>query len=143
MQPPDNATVTETPLTRFWKDDRGFICSVPKKATRTLENTKADYEYIKRILGNKKIFLVSDISESQPTDKEVRDFIAAEIPNRFYAIAFISNSALSRLIANIFFRLKPQKIPMKLFSDENKAVEWILLQVQLQKAKEHAEVSSH
>ena len=58
-------------------------------------------------------------------DKETRKFVAKELPNVYTAMAMVSKPGLAKFIMNILFRLKPPPIPMKSFSDDKKAKEWL------------------
>jgi hypothetical protein len=41
------------------------------------------------------------------------------------AVAILVKSHVQRVIANTFIRLKPAKIPVKLFTEEEKALKWL------------------
>ncbi|MGZ3883914.1 MAG: DUF7793 family protein, partial [Bacteroidia bacterium] len=58
--------------------------------------------------------------------KHQRDFIAEQLSSVTKAMAIITSSPLSRMIANLFFGLKPPPYPVKMFTNENEAKAWIL-----------------
>lgn len=58
-------------------------------------------------------------------DKETRKFVARELPNVYTAMAVISKPGLSKFIMGVLFKLKPPAIPMKKFTDDREAKEWV------------------
>lgn len=126
MQTPLNAELIETSTSIQWMDENGIICSISKKhPPQSLEETKRDVENWYKRWGNKKYCLLLDITNSSPTSKEIRDYVADELPKMVKAIAMISNSALGRMVANLFFGLKPPPYPTKIFGNEQEAKEWL------------------
>jgi len=65
------------------------------------------------------------LSNSPVPDKETRKFSTEQLPNVYTAMAMVSKPGLAKLIMNILFRLKPPPIPMKSFSDDEEAKEWL------------------
>ena len=125
MKPPPDARIFVTELSTFWIDEDGILCTVSKNTERTLEKQKKTFELVKKVIGNKKVCLLAEITNLAPQDKETRDYVALETPKMFKATATISNSVLSRFIVKIFLTLKGQSIPTKMFDDEHKAKEWL------------------
>jgi hypothetical protein len=58
-------------------------------------------------------------------DKETRKFSAEQLPNVYTAMAMVSKPGLSRFIMNILFALKKPPIPMKSFTNEKEAKDWL------------------
>lgn len=126
MQPNFGAKIIETPLSTVWFDENGIFCSVTKKnAALTKEVFILYFEFIKRHAGEKKICWLGDVSQMSAPTKEARDFAAIETPKFVKALALITNSALSKMIANIFFSFKRPPYPTKMFTDEKEAKEWL------------------
>jgi hypothetical protein len=117
--------IFEGELATLWFDENGILCALAKSVPRTLEKQKENYTFIRQITGNKKVCLLSDTTSSRPQDKETRDYMARELPNVFKAMAVISESVTGIFITNVFLTLKRQPIPIKIFSDEKKAKEWL------------------
>ena len=126
MEPPQNATIIDSPTSIMWFDENGILCSIAKKGVRqTLEEAKVYIEEFKKITGGKKVCLLSDSTDSTPINKEMRDYAAEVIPEIAKAIAIISRSALGKMTANLFFKIKKQPYPVKIFNEENEAKEWL------------------
>ena len=126
MKPPDNAEIFETPLSTAWLDENGILCMVSKTTERTIENYKPLIELYKKLTEKKnKICILADASKAAPLNKEVRDYLNAELPKYVSAMAIISETALGRMIANIFVKLRPTSYHFKMFDSTEKAKEWL------------------
>lgn len=66
-----------------------------------------------------------DLTNFQLPGKESREYGAIELPNMVIAIAMMSGSVLGAWVANVFFILKPQPYPTKMFTDEKEARKWL------------------
>jgi hypothetical protein len=129
MEIPKNAKTYELKSSIMWFDDLGILYSVPKPGVPpdlTHEEIKLEMDKFRAFTGNKKVCMVSESNpNSKPPSKEDRDLIASEINTVAKAIAIITTSPVSRMIANLFFGLKPPPYPTKMFTNEKDAVEWI------------------
>lgn len=126
MQIPDNVEIHELPTSVLWFDESGILCSVAKKVLQqTLEEAKKTMIDFNKITEGKKVCLLSDSTNSSPLNKEMRDYYAEVIPELVKAVAIISRSAVGRMAANLFFSIKKQPYPVKMFTDENEAKEWL------------------
>jgi hypothetical protein len=125
MTPPEGTETFDGELALFWFDEHGILCARSKNTPRTLARQKANYEFIRKISGNKKVCLLTDTSSTSPQDRETRDYVALELPAIFKAMAVISSTAVGKFIANQFVHLKDQPIPIRLFGNEDEAREWL------------------
>lgn len=129
MEIPKNVITYDMTSSTIWFDELGILYSAPKPGVTpdmTLEQIKAEMEKLRDITGNKKVCMVVESHpRSKPPSKEERDLIATDINNVAKAMAVITTSPVSRMIANLFFGLKPPPYPAKMFSNEKEAVEWI------------------
>ena len=125
MKPPANAQTFEGELATFWFDENGILCALAKNTPRSVELQKENYAFIRRITHNKKVCLLSDTSSAAQQDKATRDYAAREMPNVFTAMAVISDSVIGQFATNIFITLKNQPIPIKFFTNEADAKQWL------------------
>src|SRR6187397_1718485 len=123
IKPIDRETF-EGEIATYWFDD-GILISLSKSPRRTVENIKANVELVKRITNNKPVPLLIYLSNSPVPDKETRKYSTEQLPVIYSAMAMVSKPGLSKFIMNILFSLKPPPIPMKSFSDDNQATEWL------------------
>ena len=126
MEPPKNIKIFEWETSRFWFDEKGILCSVSKKVNpQSLEETKLIVSNFKKIIGNRKVCILLDVTNSSEASKEVRDYAAIEFPKFVKAMAMISKSSLGKMLANLFFSIKTQPYPSKMFNNEEDAKEWL------------------
>jgi hypothetical protein len=127
---PENVKTYELGSSIIWLDESGILYSVPKgdepPPKRTNEEVRQDMDFLKKITGNKKVCLIIESNpNSAPPEKKERDFIAAQLDSITKAMAILTSSPLSRMIANLFFGFKPPPYPVKMFTDPAEAKEWI------------------
>jgi hypothetical protein len=126
MEPPKDAEVIEFPTSTIWFDEDGVLYSVSKKTPPvSVEESKKTLEEFVRLTGGKKVCMIIDMTNASPTDKESREFGAEVLPPLTKAIGMVSRSPMGRMIANLFFGLKPPPYPVKMFANEKDAKEWI------------------
>ncbi|MEO6189394.1 MAG: hypothetical protein ABIO44_02560 [Saprospiraceae bacterium] len=126
MIPPVNTKIIEFPTSTMWFDEHGILCSVAKKVPQeTVEEAKKTMVEFLKLTGGKKVCLLSDSTDSPAANKEMRDYAAEVIPEIVKAVAIISRSAVGKMAANLFFSIKKQPYPVKMFNDENEAKEWL------------------
>ena len=124
-KPPENVPSFETQIATFWFDEEGILNSISKNPTRTVANTRENFELVKKISGNKKVCLLVYLTRSGVPDQETRKFVAKNLPEVYNAMAMISKPGLAKFIMNFLFRLNAPPIPMKTFSDEKEARVWL------------------
>ncbi len=126
MEIPQNMKVYDTPTSSFWFDEDGILYSLSKKSPpQSLEETVKLMNDFREIIGSKKICMLIDVTNTTETTREVREYAALEFPKFVKAIAMISGSALGGMLANLFFSLKSQPYPTKMFKDEEEAKQWL------------------
>lgn len=126
IAPPPDTKVYDWNSSVFWFDEEGILYSVSKKTgTVSIDEAKREIEAFKRIIGDKKVCFLADATNTSETTKEVRDYAASEFPKLFKAIAIISSSPLGKMLGNLFFKLKKQPYPVRMFNSEKEAREWL------------------
>lgn len=114
----------------IWFDEDGIMYSVPKPGApveQTVDEIKKEMDRFRQIIGpKKKVCIILKMDPNAPPPKrELRDLAATEIESVTKAMAIITTSPLSRMIANLFFGLKPSAYPVKMFTDVGEAKAWI------------------
>ena len=123
---PTDKEVFESPTSIYWFDDDGILFSISKwsEPVPIEEGMKVIDEFLDKH-GHKKYRMIIDITNSAPSDKQGREIAAEVFPKITTAMAVLSNTPLGNMMANLFIGLKPPSYPMKIFSNPEKAVEWI------------------
>jgi len=124
MTPPTGVQTFDGEIATYWFED-GILVSLSKSVRRTVENISGNVALVKKITNNKKVPLLIYLKNSPIPDKETRKFSTEQLPNIYLAMAMISTPGLATLIMNILFRFKPSPIPIKSFTDEQAAKEWL------------------
>lgn len=123
---PDQTKVIELPFVSLWLDESGIVYCVSKRASgQTVEQAMEAVAEIRRMAGGEKVCMLIDISHSGGTTREVRAYAAEALPELVKAVAILSSSAAGRMVANLFFTLKVQPYPVKMFNNEKDARAWL------------------
>jgi len=123
---PKNIQLIEGEIADYWYAPEGILYSYSKNPKRTIQNITANIALVKSITNNKRVPLLIYLSESPVPDKATRNFSTEQLPQVYSALAMVSKPGLAKFIMNILFQLKPPPIPMKSFTDDLKAKEWLL-----------------
>ena len=125
MTIPTDRPVYEGEIATYWFDD-SILVSLSKSPKRTVENISNNVALVKNITNHTPVPLLIYLSDSPVPDKATRQFSTEQIPVIYSAMAMVSKPGLSKFIMNILFSLKPPPIPMKSFSDDKEAKDWLL-----------------
>ena len=121
---PTDRPIFKGEIATYWFDE-GVLISLSKSPKRTIENISANVALVKEITNNKRMPLLIYLSNSPVPDKETRKFATEQLPVIYSAMAMVSKPGLAKFIMNILFSLKKPPIPMKSFSDDKEAKEWL------------------
>ena len=125
MTPQSTAKIIETAISIHWMDSEGIICSVSKPGERTLAKIKETFEAYALLTAGKKFCLLVDTNNTSSMQKELREYISANLPKFFNAMAVISKKPLQATLANVFLKFSWKRFPIKLFTSESEAREWL------------------
>ena len=121
---PSDRQTWEGEIATYWFDN-GILVSLSKNPKRTVENIAGNVELVKQITNNKPVPLLIYLSNSPVPDKAARKFSTEQLPIIYKAMAMVSKPGLSKFIMNILFSIKPPPIPMKSFTSDKEAKEWL------------------
>lgn len=121
---PTDRQIWEGQIATYWFD-KGILISLSKSPTRTVELIADNVALVKQITNDKPVPLLIYLADSPIPDKATRKFSTEQLPIIYKAMAMVSKPGLSKFIMNILFSLKPPPIPMKSFTDDIEAKEWL------------------
>ena len=121
---PTDRQIWEGEIANYWFED-GILVSLSKSPRRTVENISGNVALVKEITQNKPVPLLLYLADSPVPDKQTRKYSTEQLPVIYKAMAMVSKPGLAKLIMNILFSLKPPPIPMKSFTDDRQAKEWL------------------
>jgi hypothetical protein len=124
MNAPGGHKTYEGEIATYWFDD-GILVSLSKSIKRTVPLIQSNVALVKQITGNKRVPLLIFLKNSPVPDKATRKFSVEQLPTIYSAMAMVSEPGLSALIMNILFKFKAAPIPMKNFTNEKDAKEWL------------------
>jgi hypothetical protein len=125
ITPPDNVELIKGEIADYWYAPDGILYSYSKNPVRTVKKITENIALVKKITNNKIIPLLIYLCNSPVPDKATRQFSTEQLPKVYSAMAMVSKPGLSKFIMNILFKLKQPPIPMKSFTDDIEAREWL------------------
>ena len=124
MTIPTDRQIFEGEIATYWFDN-GILVSLSKSIKRTVAAISGNVALVKQITGNKPVPLLIYLANSPVPDQETRKFSTEQLPVIYSAMAMVSKPGLAKFIMNILFKLKTPPIPMKSFSNDTEAKEWL------------------
>jgi len=125
IQKPTDRQTWEGEIATYWFDDNGILVSLSKGILRTVENISSNVKLVRSITDNKPVLLLIYLANSPIPDKQTRKFSTEQLPVIYSAMAMVCKPGLSKFIMNILFGLKPPPIPMKSFTNDKAATQWL------------------
>jgi hypothetical protein len=125
MEVPPNTEAFEHRVATVWFDDDGVLYSVAKAGHVNIAAMEDYFKFVKKLIGNKKIRMITDVTRASPLDSETRNHTAKLLPQIFLAMAIISDSNLGLLKGKTFMELSNQPYPIALFTSESEASAWL------------------
>jgi len=111
----------------FWLDANGIIRRVIHVgADENLDEAKKGLKFMLDISGGMKRPLLVDLRGMKSITREARQFLSGESSKHFTAVATIVDSPITKMIGNFAMRINPLGITVRIFSDESKALEWLM-----------------
>jgi hypothetical protein len=111
---------------RMMEDGLFHFKGSPGYKKHTLEDSVACIKVCLKLSGGKKYYILVDVTSVESTTKEARDYYSGpDVAPYCSGLAFIVKSPLSRVIANFFMALNKPHYPIKLFTEEKKAIHWL------------------
>jgi len=126
IEKPTDSQTWESEIATYWFDDNGILVSHSKSVLRTVENITSNVKLVRSITNNKPVPLLIYLANSPIPDKQTRKFSTEQLPVIYSAMAMVCKPGLSKFIMNILFGLKPPPIPMKSFTNDKEATEWLM-----------------
>ncbi len=125
MKAPEGKAFIDDETATFWFDEDGILCCIAKAAPLTVLNQQERIRLIRQAANDKKVCYLTDITDIGPVGKVTQQYTANSQPGVYKAMAVISRSASGTTLYNSFVSSQGNPIPMKLFSNEHEAREWL------------------
>lgn len=117
----------ETATATLWMGEDGILRAVYRDgAHETLADAEANVAAAEKLVGDRTIPVMVDMSKMRRIDRDARLYYGSEAPRRYSsAQALIAGSPVSRMIGNFVLGVQRYEMPIKLFGSEEKALEWL------------------
>jgi hypothetical protein len=118
---------TETADIRL-SDDGVVIVRIHDGAYQSVDDAKTNLAAAVSATGGRRRPLLIDIRTAQPLDADARHHYSGQtLVDSFSAIALlIGGNPLGRMMGNVYLRIARPGIPAQLFSEESRAVAWLM-----------------
>lgn len=119
--------VIETRTAKIWLGEDGMVRAVlSPNAQVTLADAKEHIEALVKVCEGKKRPILVDMSRTKSLDAEARAYYTVEEgPKIEQATALLVGSPVSKIIGSFALGLNKPVYPTKLFTSEDKAIEWL------------------
>ena len=124
MKIPENLDIIVGEIATYWIED-GILFSLSKPVLRTVENITGNIALVKQITNDQKMLLLIYLTNSPMPDKATRNYSKEQLPNVYKAMAMVSKPGLAQFIMKLLFQFQQPTIPMKSFSNDRDAREWL------------------
>ena len=124
LELPKDKELIDTPIGYFWFDEDGIMNSVGKKETRNMRMLKESMRILKKHIGNKKVCMISDTTNTSYYTIEMREELGHSLSNMVKAIALVPCTQTGKLLASMIF-MRKTGFPTKIFTNLSEAREWI------------------
>nr|WP_199158925.1 STAS/SEC14 domain-containing protein [Pedobacter sp. ASV2] len=121
---PKDREIYEGQIATYWFSDE-ILVSLSKSIRRTVQNITENVALVKQITNGKRVPLLIYLKNSPVPDRETREFSTQQLPIIYSAMAMVSKPGLAQFIMKILFKFKASPIPIKSFTDDETAKEWL------------------
>jgi hypothetical protein len=112
--------------THFLGDDGIVRAILDEGAEETLADAKASVEAVFQVSNGTKRPLLVDLRKVKSQDRGARVYYSGpESLSSSLGIAILMGSPISRMLGNFFLGFSKPKVPLKLFTSEADAIQWL------------------
>jgi len=89
----------------------------------------------KKITQGKAYPALADISGVKEVDRDTRSYFSKEAGEDMKAVAVVMSNPVTKMMANFFMKFNQPEYPIRFFTDQNEAKEWLERFVGVEKVK--------
>lgn len=124
IPPPDALMAPSGPV---WLTEDGIVITIGKLESQDTEAARENLIYTKKATGGKPRPLLVDMTKVRSMSKGAREeYVKQQGELIITAVALLTTSSVSNMIANLFIGLNKPHVPVKLFTDPDKARDWLM-----------------
>ena len=119
--------VVVTRTAKVWLEEDGIIRGIISSTDEhNLTDAKENSEVVMKVVKGKAHPFLTDIRKCKSITREARmHYAGGETGEKLSACALLIGSPVSRIIGNFFLSLNKPGYPVKLFTSETQALEWL------------------
>ena len=110
----------------FWKEDGILFSRFQEGMEVDVERMKEAVKLREEISSGANQYWLYDITRVKFITKEARDYADQYGQNYLHAVAVLVNSHITKFIFNTYIKLKKPIMPFIVFTNKEKALEWLL-----------------
>ncbi len=131
----NDINIKNTTVSKLTYSDNILFVEMKEGAILDRATIKEQVDARNELVGEKPFATLVDARNKHKVTSEARNpDEKLDEPNRI-AMAIVTNNLVTRTAANFFFQIKRPKVPMKMFSKREDAIDW--LEVQIRKWEYH------
>lgn len=124
LTPPPDAL--QAPSGPVWLNEDGIIITLNNYVTHSEEDAIENLRLTKQIAGEVRRPLLVDITNVRNMSKEARDqYTSPDNKSFITSVALITTSNVGKMIGNLFIALHKHNVPVKMFTEIDKASSWL------------------
>ncbi|MEZ4826552.1 MAG: hypothetical protein R3C61_09700 [Bacteroidia bacterium] len=109
-----------------WGDDQILRLTTKPQTQSTLESVIEEHEAIKELIGSQRVVMLTDIRNMVSATPEARAYTnSKELANTYLAVGLLVGNVFSRVIGSFILGINKPDYPVRLFTDEQSAVQWL------------------
>jgi hypothetical protein len=114
------------PTHRVARRDDGIIVIEQFEQEQTLADAEASVRAMLKLNGGRPAPVLVDIRKGPRVSTEIQNYYGSEeVGGMLKAQALLMGNAMTRMLGNFFLGLRRAKTPVKLFTSEAEAIEWL------------------
>jgi len=116
-----------TRVAKVWLGENGIVqLNNFPNTQETLADAKENIAAVAKASQGRRLPLLADLRNLKSIDREAREYYAGNEAAKFFrACVLLIDSPVSRIMGNFFLNFNKPKFPVKLFTSESEAIEWL------------------
>jgi hypothetical protein len=129
MEPLENIELIRGEISDYKFGNDGILYSYQKNIKPTLKSVQENHNLIKKITNGSRVPILRFSSKNYYVKKSISALIISQYPINCTAMAIYNKSRFLTIASNIFYNTSNfngiLRLPVKFFSNEDKAIEWL------------------
>jgi len=107
------------------RDNNTVVVIAENASTHTKDDAVAVMAAVEKLLSGRRLPMLLNMAGSAGLENAARDYYNGRAPALVTAIAIVTQSIVGRVIANFLIALNAGVLPIRLFTEESVACDWL------------------